>query len=58
MLKDRDRIWWGAASNATAVSAAENRMHLQSSTLDQGMYLFGGERNRSDQIGFIEPLTG
>jgi len=29
----RDRIWWGAASNATAVWAAENRMNLQSSTL-------------------------
>lgn len=29
----RDRIWWGAASNATAVWAAENNMHLQSSTL-------------------------
>ncbi|MFD2146065.1 LLM class flavin-dependent oxidoreductase [Mucilaginibacter antarcticus] len=29
----RDRIWWGAASNATAVWAAENGMHLQSSTL-------------------------
>ena len=29
----RDRIWWGAASNATAVWAAEKRMHLQSSTL-------------------------
>jgi alkanesulfonate monooxygenase SsuD/methylene tetrahydromethanopterin reductase-like flavin-dependent oxidoreductase (luciferase family) len=29
----RDRIWWGAASNATAVWAAENEMHLQSSTL-------------------------
>lgn len=29
----RDRIWWGAASNATAVWAAQNRMHLQSSTL-------------------------
>lgn len=29
----RERIWWGAASNATAVWAAENRMHLQSSTL-------------------------
>ncbi|WP_347049250.1 LLM class flavin-dependent oxidoreductase [Flavobacterium olei] len=28
-----DRIWWGAASNATAVWAAENGMHLQSSTL-------------------------
>ncbi len=29
----RDRIWWGAASNATAVWAAEKGMHLQSSTL-------------------------
>src|SRR6201995_4741311 len=29
----RDRIWWGAASNATAVWAAEHGMHLQSSTL-------------------------
>src|SRR3982750_3234131 len=29
----RDRIWWGAASNATAVWAAENEMYLQSSTL-------------------------
>ena len=32
------RIWWGAASNATAVWAAENGMNLQSSTLkfDEG----------------------
>jgi alkanesulfonate monooxygenase SsuD/methylene tetrahydromethanopterin reductase-like flavin-dependent oxidoreductase (luciferase family) len=29
----RDRIWWGAASNATAIWAAENGMFLQSSTL-------------------------
>jgi alkanesulfonate monooxygenase SsuD/methylene tetrahydromethanopterin reductase-like flavin-dependent oxidoreductase (luciferase family) len=29
----RERIWWGAASNATAVWAAENDMNLQSSTL-------------------------
>src|ERR1700710_1951792 len=29
----RERIWWGAAYNATAVWAAENGMHLQSSTL-------------------------
>lgn len=29
----RDRIWWGAASNATAVWAAEQGMNLQSSTL-------------------------
>lgn len=29
----RDRIWWGAASNATAVWAANLGMNLQSSTL-------------------------
>jgi alkanesulfonate monooxygenase SsuD/methylene tetrahydromethanopterin reductase-like flavin-dependent oxidoreductase (luciferase family) len=29
----RDRIWWGAASNATAAWAAELGMNLQSSTL-------------------------
>jgi len=29
----RDRIWWGAGSNATAVWAAEQGMNLQSSTL-------------------------
>jgi len=29
----RQRIWWGAASNATAIWAAENGMNLQSSTL-------------------------
>ena len=29
----RDRIWWGAASNATAVWAARLAMNLQSSTL-------------------------
>ncbi|MGY4386217.1 alkanesulfonate monooxygenase SsuD/methylene tetrahydromethanopterin reductase-like flavin-dependent oxidoreductase (luciferase family) [Pedobacter sp. UYP24] len=29
----RDRIWWGAGSNATAVWAAENGINLQSSTL-------------------------
>jgi alkanesulfonate monooxygenase SsuD/methylene tetrahydromethanopterin reductase-like flavin-dependent oxidoreductase (luciferase family) len=29
----RERIWWGASSNATAVWAAEKGMHLQSSTL-------------------------
>lgn len=29
----RERIWWGAASNATAEWAAENGMNLQSSTL-------------------------
>jgi alkanesulfonate monooxygenase SsuD/methylene tetrahydromethanopterin reductase-like flavin-dependent oxidoreductase (luciferase family) len=29
----RERIWWGAASDATAIWAAENAMNLQSSTL-------------------------
>lgn len=29
----RNRIWWGAGSNATAIWAAENGMNLQSSTL-------------------------
>jgi len=29
----RDRIWWGSASNATALWAAEKGMNLQSSTL-------------------------
>lgn len=29
----RERIWWGASSNATAVWAAEHGMHLMSSTL-------------------------
>jgi alkanesulfonate monooxygenase SsuD/methylene tetrahydromethanopterin reductase-like flavin-dependent oxidoreductase (luciferase family) len=29
----RDRIWWGAASNATAAWAAKQGMNLQSSTL-------------------------
>lgn len=29
----RERIWWGASSNATAVWAAEHGMNLQSSTL-------------------------
>jgi alkanesulfonate monooxygenase SsuD/methylene tetrahydromethanopterin reductase-like flavin-dependent oxidoreductase (luciferase family) len=34
----RERIWWGASSNATAVWAAQRGMHLQSSTLknDEG----------------------
>src|SRR5688572_33466380 len=34
----RERMWWGAGSNATAVWAAENGMFLQSSTLkfDEG----------------------
>ena len=31
----RERIWWGAGSNATAVWAAENGMYLQSSTLKE-----------------------
>jgi alkanesulfonate monooxygenase SsuD/methylene tetrahydromethanopterin reductase-like flavin-dependent oxidoreductase (luciferase family) len=34
----RERVWWGAASDATAVWAAEKSMNLQSSTLkfDEG----------------------
>ena len=31
----RERIWWGAGSNATAVWAAEKGMYLQSSTLKE-----------------------
>ena len=31
----RDRIWWGASSNATAIWAAQMGMHLQSSTLKE-----------------------
>jgi alkanesulfonate monooxygenase SsuD/methylene tetrahydromethanopterin reductase-like flavin-dependent oxidoreductase (luciferase family) len=31
----RERIWWGSASNATAVWAAQNGMNLQSSTLKE-----------------------
>lgn len=31
----RNRIWWGAGSNATAIWAAENGMFLQSSTLKE-----------------------
>ncbi len=29
----RERIWWGSATNATAIWAAKQGMHLQSSTL-------------------------
>jgi alkanesulfonate monooxygenase SsuD/methylene tetrahydromethanopterin reductase-like flavin-dependent oxidoreductase (luciferase family) len=29
----RERIWWGSASNATAIWAAQHGMNLQSSTL-------------------------
>lgn len=96
----RERIWWGAGSNATAVWAAENGMFLQSSTLkedesgkpfhvqqaeqirlykeawrkaghqreprvsvsrsvfalvnEMDRYYFGGEAERTDQIGVIE----
>ncbi len=31
----RDRIWWGSASNATAIWAAKQGMNLQSSTLKE-----------------------
>jgi alkanesulfonate monooxygenase SsuD/methylene tetrahydromethanopterin reductase-like flavin-dependent oxidoreductase (luciferase family) len=38
----RDRVWWGAGSNATAVWAAQMGMNLQSSTLknDEGALPF------------------
>jgi alkanesulfonate monooxygenase SsuD/methylene tetrahydromethanopterin reductase-like flavin-dependent oxidoreductase (luciferase family) len=38
----RDRTWWGAGSNATAIWAAEKGMNLQSSTLknDEGALPF------------------
>jgi alkanesulfonate monooxygenase SsuD/methylene tetrahydromethanopterin reductase-like flavin-dependent oxidoreductase (luciferase family) len=31
----RDRIWWGSASNSTAIWAAQHGMNLQSSTLKE-----------------------
>ena len=31
----RERIWWGSASNATAIWAAQHGMNLQSSTLKE-----------------------
>ena len=50
----RERIWWGAASNATAVLAAENGMHLQSSTLkfDEGGKPFHVQQ--AEQIRFYK----
>ena len=50
----RERIWWGAASNATAVWAAENGMHLQSSTLkfDEGGKPFHVQQ--AEQIRFYK----
>ena len=49
----RDRIWWGSASNATAVWAAKLGMNLQTSTLkfdESGEPLHVQDE---DQIGFI-----
>ncbi|MEO8720149.1 MAG: LLM class flavin-dependent oxidoreductase [Ginsengibacter sp.] len=50
----RDRIWWGAASNATAVWAAEQGMNLQSSTLkyDEGGKPFHVQQ--AEQIRFFK----
>ena len=48
-----ERIWWGAASNSTAVWAAENGMNLQSSTLkfdESGKPSISSKRNRSGYI--------
>ena len=44
----RERIWWGAASNSTAVWAAEKGMNLQSSTLkfDEGGEPFAVQQAR------------
>ena len=99
----RERIWWGAATNATAIWAAKLGMNLQSSTLkfdeggqpfhiqqaaqirafraawkeaghkreprvsvsrsifalvnDMDRAYFGQDRNKEDQIGFIEANT-
>ncbi len=46
----RERIWWGAASNATAVWAAKQAMNLQSSTLkyDEGGLPFSCPAGRAD----------
>src|SRR6202041_1930846 len=55
----RDRIWWGAGSNATAVWAAKLGVNLQSSTLkdDRDRAYFGGGREEADQVGFIDDKT-
>jgi alkanesulfonate monooxygenase SsuD/methylene tetrahydromethanopterin reductase-like flavin-dependent oxidoreductase (luciferase family) len=46
----RDRIWWGAGSNATAVWAAELGMNLQSSTLKNDESGLAFHLPQADQI--------
>ena len=47
----RERIWWGAGSNATAAWAAERGMHLMTSTLK---FDEGGQPLHVQQTGQIE----
>src|SRR5262245_15151637 len=48
----RDRIWWGSASNATAVWAAQRGMNMQSSTLkaDESGELFHVQQARQIRL--------
>ena len=46
----RERIWWGAGSNATAVWAAQMGMHLQSSTLKDDETGEPFHKQQADQI--------
>jgi alkanesulfonate monooxygenase SsuD/methylene tetrahydromethanopterin reductase-like flavin-dependent oxidoreductase (luciferase family) len=46
----RDRIWWGAGSNATAVWAAKTGMNLQSSTLKNDESGLPFHLQQADQI--------
>jgi len=46
----RERIWWGAGSNATAIWAAENGMYLQSSTLKEDESFKPFHVQQADQI--------
>ena len=46
----RDRIWWGASSNATAVWAAKLGMNLQSSTLKNDETGLPFDVQQADQI--------
>jgi alkanesulfonate monooxygenase SsuD/methylene tetrahydromethanopterin reductase-like flavin-dependent oxidoreductase (luciferase family) len=57
----RDRIWWGSASNATAVWAAQHGMNMQSSTLkaDESGELFTSSRlARYASSGKRGPMPG
>lgn len=46
----RDRIWWGAGSNATAIWAAQMGMNLQSSTLKDNESNKPFHEQQADQI--------